>query len=271
MKAAAALPDRVGAGASFQGGFLVTDQADSPHLLAPRIKARLYFAIASDDNQRGSRRRLTSMNALRPRTPWSSGGAHMTSIRVLMATALAAPMSLAAQQSAGAPAQPTTNPMTMSYRAFAAHYGGWLVAAFDSIPADKYGYKPTYAQQTVGYIAQHLEDANRELCALFGEVKAPLSARDSVADTVKARWPKDTLVARLKASLEFCDTAMARLDDAMLADPLPAGRPGSGRTILRTRYLLAFVTDLAEHYSQVASYMRLMGMIPPSALPRPSR
>jgi carboxymethylenebutenolidase len=52
MKTAAAMPDRVGAGASFHGGFLVTDKPNSPHLLAPKIKARLYFAIASDDDKR---------------------------------------------------------------------------------------------------------------------------------------------------------------------------------------------------------------------------
>jgi len=52
IKTAAALPDRVGAGVSFHGGFLVTDKPNSPHLLAPKIKARLYFAIASDDDKR---------------------------------------------------------------------------------------------------------------------------------------------------------------------------------------------------------------------------
>lgn len=52
MRAAAAVPDRVGAGASFHGGFLVTDKPNSPHLLASKIKARLYFAIASDDDKR---------------------------------------------------------------------------------------------------------------------------------------------------------------------------------------------------------------------------
>ena len=52
MRAAAALPDRVGAGASFHGGFLVTDKPNSPHLLAPKITARLYFAIAADDDKR---------------------------------------------------------------------------------------------------------------------------------------------------------------------------------------------------------------------------
>src|SRR2546425_4822165 len=52
IKTAAELPNRVGAGASFHGGLLVTAKANSPHLLAPKIKARLYFAIASDDDKR---------------------------------------------------------------------------------------------------------------------------------------------------------------------------------------------------------------------------
>jgi carboxymethylenebutenolidase len=50
VKSAAALPDRVGAGASFHGGGLVTDKPDSPHLLAPKIKAHMYFGVASDDD-----------------------------------------------------------------------------------------------------------------------------------------------------------------------------------------------------------------------------
>jgi carboxymethylenebutenolidase len=49
---AAAVPSRVGACASFHGGGLVTDKPDSPHLLAPKIRARMYFAIAANDDQR---------------------------------------------------------------------------------------------------------------------------------------------------------------------------------------------------------------------------
>jgi carboxymethylenebutenolidase len=52
VRTAAAVPERIGAGASFHGGGLVTDRPDSPHLLAPKIKARMYFAIASNDDQR---------------------------------------------------------------------------------------------------------------------------------------------------------------------------------------------------------------------------
>ena len=52
VKTTAAMPNRVGAGASFHGGGLVTDRPDSPHLLAPKIKARMYFGVASNDDMR---------------------------------------------------------------------------------------------------------------------------------------------------------------------------------------------------------------------------
>ena len=52
MKTAAVLPDRVGAGASFHGGRLVTEKPDSPHLLAPKIRAHMYFGIAANDDER---------------------------------------------------------------------------------------------------------------------------------------------------------------------------------------------------------------------------
>lgn len=52
VKTCAAVPNRVGAGGSFHGGGLVTDKPDSPHLLASKIKARMYFGIASNDDMR---------------------------------------------------------------------------------------------------------------------------------------------------------------------------------------------------------------------------
>jgi len=140
---------------------------------------------------------------------------------------------------------------------FADIFGSRLVAAFDSIPAARYGYRPTPSQQTIGYIAQHLESANYSLCERLGVLKHPRTPKDSLSDTVKAQWPKDTLVGRLEVSLRFCDTAMERvgkLESAALASTL-----------------LAFETDLAEHYSQISSYMRLIGMVPPSALPQRPR
>jgi carboxymethylenebutenolidase len=51
LRTAATIPDRIGAGGSFHGGGLVTPQPNSPHLLAPKIKAKLYFGIASSDDK----------------------------------------------------------------------------------------------------------------------------------------------------------------------------------------------------------------------------
>ena len=52
MRTAAAVPDRIGAGASFHGGGLATDAEDSPHLLVPTMRASFLFAIAENDDDR---------------------------------------------------------------------------------------------------------------------------------------------------------------------------------------------------------------------------
>jgi hypothetical protein len=174
--------------------------------------------------------------------------------RPLIVLALTFPMTLAAQSPA---TREPRDGVMLAFETFADIYGSRLVAAFDSIPASRYDFHPKPAQQTIGFIAQHLEGANYALCEQAGELKHPSTAKDSLADTVKARWPKDTLVARLRASLRFCDTALTRVRK------LETG--GQART------LLAFETDLAEHYSQLAGYMRQLDMVPPSALPPRAR
>jgi hypothetical protein len=174
--------------------------------------------------------------------------------RHLLILSLLFPAVLAAQSSANREAP---NAVMVQFGRFADLFGSRLVAAFDSIPAARFEYRPTPSQQTVGYIAQHLEAANYSLCSRLGDTKHSSTAKDSLADTLKARWPKDTLVARLEASLRFCDSAIERL--------------GELKTPAIASTLLAFETDLAEHYSQIAVYMRLLGMVPPSALPPKQR
>ncbi len=52
MRLAAAIPDRIGAGGSFHGGGLATDEEDSPHLLASQMNAAFLIAIAENDDER---------------------------------------------------------------------------------------------------------------------------------------------------------------------------------------------------------------------------
>ena len=179
---------------------------------------------------------------------------------------LALPVSLAAQTPAG----PPVNPVTTVFRTRIMTLHRNLAQAFDSIPESKFTYKPTPAQLTIGYVAQHLANDNYLFCNNFGEMKATRTADEtSTPDSVKATWPKATLLENLKASITFCQTAFAQLDDAKLGDQITMTFGGNSRTVTRASMALGHALDMADHYSQIANYMRLNGMLPPTALPRP--
>ena len=183
--------------------------------------------------------------------------------------ALALPTSLVAQQPSGGP---PANPITTVFRNRTLSLQRNIAQAFDSIPESKFGYKPTPAQLTIGYIAQHLVTDNYLFCNNFGAMKATQSAKDTTtADSIKAQWPKDTLVTKLKASFAFCESALAQLDDAKLADQITMSFGGQARPSTRVAMVLGHVVDMADHYSQLANYMRLNNILPPTALPRPGR
>ena len=183
--------------------------------------------------------------------------------------ALAAPIGLAAQQPA-APAGPPANPITTSFKTRIANQHRNIAQAFDSIPASKFSYKPTPAQLSIGYIAAHIANDDYFFCNNFGAMKGTRPAEDTAtADSVKATWPKDKLVKSLKDSFAFCDQALAQVDDAKLADQISITFQGNTRTVTRAGMVLGHALDLADHYSQLANYMRLNNIIPPTALPRP--
>ena len=192
----------------------------------------------------------------------------MQMLRVTM-LALALPLALSAQQ---APAGPQPNPITTVFRTRTMNLQRNLAQAFDSIPEARFGYKPTPAQLTIGYIAQHLASDNYLFCNAFGDMKATLPASDTATpDSVKAKWPKDSLVTKLKASFTFCESAFAQLDDTKLADQVTLTFGGNTRNVARVSMVLGHAMDMADHYSQIANYMRLNNLVPPSALPRPTR
>ncbi len=178
---------------------------------------------------------------------------------------LALPMTVAAQQ-------PSANPVTTAFRGRITTLERNLAQAFDSIPERLFGYKPTPAQLTIGYIAQHLASDNYLFCNTFGAMKAPLAAEDTTtADSVKAKWPREKLLTKLKTSFAFCQEAMAQLDDAKLAEQVALTFNGNTRQTTRAAMVLGHALDVADHYSQLANYMRLNNILPPTALPRPGR
>lgn len=163
----------------------------------------------------------------------------------------------------------TANPVTAAFARGIGYESQNIQQAFDSIPASKFDYKPTPAQLTFGYIAQHVADDNYTFCDQFGEMKSNRSDKEkNTPDSVKATWPKDTLVSQLKASFAFCDKAMAQLQDSKLGDEVSLTYEGKTYKRNRVGMVLGHAMDLSDHYSQLANYMRLNGWLPPTALPR---
>ena len=191
----------------------------------------------------------------------------MKSLRIAIA-GLALPVALAAQQ----PATPQAITMTAVFKNRIATLHRNIAQAFDSIPESKFGYKPTLAQLTIGYIAQHIAEDDYVYCGNFGAMKPTIDAKDtSTPDSVKATWPKAELVSKLKASFAFCDRAIEQVTDATLSGPVSFFYGGAERHVTSGYLVLGHALDLADHYSQLANYMRLNGMLPPTALPKPAR
>jgi hypothetical protein len=106
-----------------------------------------------------------------------------------------------------------------------------------------------------GEVVLHVANGNGMMCGWIAGTKAPDEPKLAPTD------PKDKLVERLKSSFAFCGTALAQLDDSKLADSIPF----FGRKLTRAAEIIGIVEDWADHYSQLAIYLRLNGLTPPTA------
>jgi len=131
------------------------------------------------------------------------------------------------------------------------------IAAVEEMPADKFSYKPSADQITFGHLVAHMIEANYTLCSGASAVPAPK------VDEVKDTDAKDKLVAALKASFEFCGSAIGKMDDSKLGE-MTEGGPG-GQKVSRARYALGVASNWADHYAEAAMYLRLNGILPPTA------
>ena len=168
------------------------------------------------------------------------------------------PGTAAAQAAAAAP---SANPVADAFRSMEQRYARILVAAAEAMPAEKYNYRPTPAQMSFSQIQVHLaNEGNDLLCSKLAG--APEPPKRTAVDTTAT---KDQLVARLKETFQFCETALAQMDDSKLAEQLHLFGPNP---FSRASAILITVGDWADHYSQEANYLRLNGVLPPTAQPR---
>jgi hypothetical protein len=165
-------------------------------------------------------------------------------------------MTLALFLTTAAAAQSAGTPVSDALRSIAQRQAKNLVAAAEEMPADKYGYQPTPEQMSFGKVIEHLSEGNDYLCSKIGGVEAP--KRSEVKETA----PKDKLVARLKETFEFCQSALAKVNDSALSGKVPFF---GNSEVTRAEAMYATAEDWGGHYSQLAVYLRLNGLLPPTA------
>ncbi len=179
---------------------------------------------------------------------------HTLLIPALVLTAAAAIAQTTAPQAA--PPQ-VKNPVSSALRDILPGRQKNTIAAVESMPADKFVFKPTADQMTFGHLVAHMVEANYGLCSNAAAVPAPK------VEEVKDTDTKDKLVAALKASFDFCADALAKMDDSKLGEMTPGGP--NGQQLSRARFALGIASNWADHYAEAAMYLRLNGILPPTA------
>jgi hypothetical protein len=168
-------------------------------------------------------------------------------------------MTSAAQtMSPSSAAGPVKDPVTASLRMLLPRSRNNILGAISAMPADKFSYKPTPEQITFVHLVVHIIGSNNNGCAKAADVPAPMAAE------VKETDSKEKLLAAATASFDFCADSLAKMDDSKLGDTIDL----YGRQLPRAMAALGLASGWADHYAAAAMYLRLNGILPPSAQPK---
>lgn len=174
---------------------------------------------------------------------------------ILALAALLMPVAASAQDSAMMP-----NPITSMLKQQVVRYGDLQVAAAEAMPADKYSYRATPETRTFGQLVLHVAQFNYNFCGRISGMAAPADIKD-----LKETDSKEKLVDAVKGSFDFCTKEINGLDDSTLGQSV--GKMGPNN-LSRGGALLILGEDWFDHYGTMALYLRMNGILPPSAKPR---
>jgi hypothetical protein len=174
------------------------------------------------------------------------------------APAAATPQAAPADSQKMAELGTVTSPVSGFVKAGVPRYQKNMVAAAEAMPAEKYIFKPMPEMNSFGHLVMHITQSNNTFCAKISGQAAP-DVKYSDSD------PKDKLVAMLKDSFAFCTAALANVDDSKLGEQFVLF---GSRPISRGGALVALGGSWTDHYATQAIYLRLNGILPPTAQPK---
>lgn len=152
----------------------------------------------------------------------------------------------------------SANPVTDNVRQRLARQSKILVATAEAMPADKYDFKPTKDNMTFGHLMGHIVGANNFVCSKIAGQAEPKS-------DLKETDAKDKIVAAVKESMDYCTKVMADVKDSQLGEEVElfGGRKGP-----KAAAVIELPVDWSDHYGAAALYLRLNGILPPTAVMR---
>lgn len=184
-------------------------------------------------------------------------------LTVAVMTGLLAAGSALAQQTAPAAStaapdmSPVANPVSTTVKAQLTRFSKNMVAAAEAMPAEKYSFKPSPEMNSFGHVVMHIAQSNNFLCAKISGQAAP---DVKLADTDT----KEKLVAGLKDSFSYCAATLEKTNDANLGDSMMLfGKNPTSRAAA----WIALSDGWNDHYGAQAIYLRLNGILPPTAQP----
>jgi len=169
--------------------------------------------------------------------------------RVAMLCAMVCVSSVALAQTAAGPSGPAAE-----VQRYYATVKNNILKSADLMPAEGYSFKPVPDIRVYARILNHVTEAQFRTCGAINGVKDPTKPPADSAD-------KATIVEALKASFAECDKVFATVTDTNLTDSLQFG-PGKRS---RIGLLWGTASHDNEQYAQLALYLRLKGITPPSA------
>jgi hypothetical protein len=128
-----------------------------------------------------------------------------------------------------------------------------ITEAAEDMPADRYAFKPTPEQRTFAELVVHVAEINVLLCNAIAARPVP------VLQPLLAT--KDKLEKPLDDSFDLCNSVLEHADDSFLEDSVAFV---DGHRVTRARALIELAVDWADHYAQMAMYLRLNGVLPPT-------
>lgn len=161
--------------------------------------------------------------------------------------------------SLGAQAAPAANPMSQSLQRTFNSVADFVVKAAELFPEDKYGFRATPETRSFGDEIAHIADAHFLFCSRARNEASP--QQQKIEGNVR---DKAQLVAKLKESVSYCNSAYEGITDAMLPQPFQVGNARG----IRLAPLVNNAAHTNESYGKVVTLLRLNGVVPPSTTPR---